>query len=175
MRKMLFSACISGALFAGGAISHALAADAPRAGMAGTFDPVEMHKQVCTDHFARDAGRVAYIEAKLSLTDSQRPLFDNWKQTVLDSAKSRESECLARRPPAAGDNGPSVLVRQARMAQRLQRRFAELTTEQPSLSALYASLSPEQKQVFDRPAGGHGLHGGWRDHGPQGDAPDAAD
>jgi len=60
-------------------------------------------------------------------------------------------------------HGHSVIERQARMQQRLQSRLADLTAEQPSLKALYDSLSPEQKQVFDRgdhtEPGGHGPHG----------------
>lgn len=170
LRKILLSACVSGALFGTGAISHALAADHPRGDMAGKMDFAEMHKQMCTDRYAHNAGRVAYIEAKLSLTDSQRPLFDGWKQTVLGSAKSRETECLARQPHM--DGGQSILDRQARMQDMLQHRLADLTAEQPSLKALYDSLSPEQKQVFDHgnrmgPGGPHG-HGGWHDHSPRG-------
>jgi hypothetical protein len=52
--------------------------------------------------------------------------------------------------------------------------LSDLTAEQPSLKALYDALSPEQKQVFDRPGpmghDGHGPHGhgGWHGHGPAG-------
>ena len=48
--------------------------------------------------------------------------------------------------------------------------FADLTAEQPSLKALYDSLSPEQRQVFDRGdrMGGPQGHGGWHHHGPDG-------
>lgn len=179
LRKLLLGAGISGALFATGAISHALAADHPRGEMAGNFDPAAWHKQMCTDRYAHNVGRVAYIEAKLSLTDSQRPLFDGWKQTVLGSAKARESTCLASQPHMGERHDRSVIERQARMQQRLQSRLADLTAEQPSLKALYDSLSAEQKQVFDRGnrmgPGGRGPHGhgGWHNHGPQG-GPDKA-
>ena len=172
LRKILLSAAVSGALFATGAIGHALAADHQRSEMAGKPDPAAWHKQMCTDRYAQNAGRVAYIEAKLSLTDSQRPLFDGWKQTVLGSAKSRENECLAHQPDMDDQHGHSVLERQARMQQMLQHRLADLSAEQPSLKALYDSLSPEQKQVFDHGdemgPRGHGPHGrgGWHDHGP---------
>lgn len=172
LRKIFLSACMSGAIFAGGAASHALAADHPRE-MAGKMDMADWHKQMCTDRYAHNVGRVAYIEAKLSLNDTQRPLFDGWKQTVLGSAKARESSCLARQPHM-GEHGHSVLERQARMQDRLQHRLADLTAEQPSLKALYDSLSPEQKQVFDRGdrmgTGGHGPqgHGGWHDRSPHG-------
>ena len=177
LRKILLSACVSGAMFAGGAASHALAADRPHE-MAGKMDMAGWHKQMCTDRYAHNVGRVAYIEAKLSLNDTQRPLFDGWKQTVLGSAKSRESACLARQPHMGGMHGHSILERQARMQEMLRNRLADLTAEQPSLKALYDSLSPEQRRVFDhgnRMDGPQG-HGGWHNHGPHGaDAPDKAD
>jgi hypothetical protein len=162
-------------LIATGAAAFAADADGPQAHrhMAGNFNPAAWHKQMCTDRYARNVGRVAYIETKLSLTDTQRPLFDGWKQTVLGSAKSRESECLARQPYMGERHGHSVIERQARMQQRLQHRLADLTAEQPSLKTLYDSLSPEQKQVFDRQGpmgqGGHGPHGhgGWHKRGAQ--------
>jgi len=178
LRKILLSACVSSAMFAVGAASHALAADHPRE-MAGKIDSADWHKQMCTDHYAHNVGRVAYIEAKLSLNDTQRPLFDGWKQTVLGSAKSRESSCLAREPHMGEQHDHNVIERQARMQDMLQHRLADLTAEQPSLKALYDSLSPEQKQVFDlgdRMGPGHGPqgHGGWHNHGAH-SAPDKAE
>ena len=169
LRKILLSAAVSGALFATGAIGHALAADHQRSEMAGKPDPAAWHKQMCTDRYAHNAGRIAFIEPKPSLTDSQRPLFDSWKQTVLGSAKAQENECLARRSQMAHHN---ILERQAHMMQRLQHRMADMTAERPSLQALYNALSPEQKKAFERPnqmgAGEHGPHGNWHDHGPDG-------
>ncbi|MGN6516049.1 MAG: Spy/CpxP family protein refolding chaperone [Rhizomicrobium sp.] len=169
---------MSGALFAGGAATHVLAADRPHDRAAENVDPVAWHKQMCVDRYARNAGRVAYIEARLSLTDNQRPLFDNWKKTVLGSANAHESECLARQPHMGEMHGHSILERQARMRQMMQRRLADLTAEQPSLKGLYDSLSPEQRLVLDhggamamRAGGPHG-HGDWRAHGPRDGGPD---
>lgn len=175
LRKILLNACVSGALFAMG--SHALAADGSRGDMPRTFDRVAMHKQMCTDRFAHNAGRIAYIEAKLSLTDNQRPVFETWKQAVLSSAKAQQDKCLARQDHMGQHN---ILERQARMMQRLQSRMADMTAERPSLEALYNALSPEQKQVFDlgnrMGPGGHRPqeHGGWHDHGPHGAPSDKA-
>jgi hypothetical protein len=174
LRKTLIGACMTGALLAGGATAYAAGADGPQPHrhMAGNFDHVAWHKQMCTDRYARNVGRVAYVGAKLSLTDAQRPLFDGWKQAVLGSAKSRESECLARQPKMGERHGHTVLERQARMQKHLQQRLSEMTAEQPSLKALYDSLSADQKQVFDRRGpmghGGHDRHGhgGWHKHGP---------
>ena len=54
-RKILLSACVSGAMFAGGTASHALAADHPRE-MAGKMDMAAWHKRMCTDRYARNVG-----------------------------------------------------------------------------------------------------------------------
>jgi len=94
--KTLIRACVSSALFAIGAATHVLAANRPQRFAAGNFDPADWHKQMCTDRYAHNVSRVAYIEAKLSLNDTQQPLFDGWRQTLLGSAKARESACLAR-------------------------------------------------------------------------------
>src|SRR5215469_3489461 len=57
----------------------------------------QWHEQMCSDMYARRAGEMAYLEAKLSLTDSQRPLFQSWKDVVLSDAKTRSGECTARK------------------------------------------------------------------------------
>jgi len=161
---------MSGVIFAGGAASHALAADHSHE-MVGKLDRAAWHKQMCTDRYAHDVSRVAYIEATLSLSATQRSLFDGWKQTVLDSAKSRESACLARQPQMSAMHAHGILERQAHMQDILQHRLADLTAQKPSLKTLYESLSPEQRQILDRGDRigkvGHGPHGrhGW--YGPR--------
>ena len=166
---MTFSKKTIGALVGGVLLATGAQAADGVSGAMKNLDPEAWHKQMCTDRYADSAGRMAYIEAKLSLTDSQRPLFDSWKQTVLGSAKAQENECLARRSQMAHHN---ILERQAHMMQRLQHRMADMTAERPSLQALYNALSPEQKKAFERPnqmgAGEHGPHGNWHDHGPDG-------
>ena len=179
LRKVLIGSSVSAILFAAGAITHVLAAEDPHDGkrpVAMNVDPAQWHKQMCTDHFARDVGRMAYIETKLSLNDSQRPLFDSWKQTVLGSAKTHEGDCLSHQARMDGEmHGHNIIERESRMQTMLQTRLAELNAEMPSLKALYDSLTPEQKIVFDHggPMGhheGHGMrgHGGWHGHGGQG-------
>lgn len=178
IRNLLVGACIGSALFVAGASADVLAADRSHGQMAQNFDPVAWHKQMCVDRYARNAGRVAYVEARLSLTDSQRPLFDSWKQTVLGSAKSRENECLARQPHMGDMHRRNILERQARMQQMMQSRLADLTAEQPSLKTLYDSLSPEQKLVLDHGGpmgmhhGGQHGHGDWHARGPHDGGPD---
>jgi len=173
-RKFLLRACASGALTVGGLFGHSFAADAPRDTMPVKFDAASFHKQFCADHYARHVGRMAYLEAKLSLNETQRPLFESWKESVLSSARAHESTCLAHQPDFMHRHAHGFLERQAHMKERLQTRLADITAQEPSLKALYDSLTPDQKQVFDQ-AGMEGHMGrgrmgppAWHDHGPHG-------
>ena len=133
------------------------------------------HTQRCNDLYARKAGRLAYLQAALSITDAQRGAFDQWRDAELGAAKERSEACLAHAP---GENHEhDALARNARMEKMLETKLAELKTERPALEALYSSLSPDQKKIFDRSEHGfghrHGHHMGGRfgghgmDHGQQ--------
>jgi LTXXQ motif family protein len=110
-------------------------------------------EQVCKDLYAHEVGKLAFLEAKLSLTANQAPLFARWKQASLDIAKQREGDCAAghqRRPEARGP-GLSVVDRLALEENLLKKRLADIQAERPALTAFYNSLTPEQKEEF-----GHG-------------------
>jgi hypothetical protein len=129
--------------------------------------PAEMaawHAQICNDHYARAAGQLAFVEAKLDITGAQRPLFDHWRDAVLQNAQAHKSECLAH-SFTPGEHH-SVLERTAMMEKRLEGRLAALQAQQPALEALYQSLSPQQKAEFDESHHGfrHG-HDGHDGHG----------
>lgn len=146
-------------------------------------------EQVCKFLYARKAGELAFLEAKLSLSANQAPLFTRWKQASLDVAKQHESDCSARQRPAeARGKRLSVVDRLALEEDLLKRRLSDIQTERPALSALYAALTPVQKQEFgqdglrrmagrmhmmlgmmDRPHPGMGP--GPMDHGPMGRGP----
>ena len=136
------------------------------------------HQEMCADRYARDVGRFAYLETRLALADAQRPAFDNWKSAVLASAKSKEDICSARTKHP--DQPSTILDRETHERMMLKARLSALETELPALQALYQTLSPEQKLVFDRPMMGedrHGRHGGhhdWRGHAPSRGGPPAA-
>ncbi|MBA2589204.1 MAG: Spy/CpxP family protein refolding chaperone [Alphaproteobacteria bacterium] len=141
--------------------------------------------QMCQTMYAHKVGELAFLEAKLSLTATQEPLFARWKQTSLDIAKRHESDCSSseRREPGRRRDMMARLDMQETM---LKRRLADIGAERPSLGALYAALNPEQKQELGhagmRGMGGrmsmmgrhHGMgHGpmGPTGRGPMGEAP----
>jgi LTXXQ motif family protein len=140
----------------------ATAAIAQTAGTAGTgpvtkgfeqHDPVARMKSMCIDHFARSAGRLAYLEARLQLTGDQQPLWDKWRQSVAAGAEKERNDCLADLP-AAGQR-PTALDRDSHMEKMLATKVATLEAARPALEALYNSLTPEQRVAFDRPMHGH--------------------
>lgn len=145
--------------------------------------------QVCKFLYARKAGELAFLEAKLSLSANQTPLFARWKQISLDVARQHENDCSGRRrPKEARGNRLSVVDRLVLEENLLKRRLSDIQTERPALSALYAALTQAQKQEFgqddrgrmagrmhmmlgmmDRPHPGMGP--GPMDHGPMGRGP----
>ncbi|MGC9954138.1 MAG: Spy/CpxP family protein refolding chaperone [Rhizomicrobium sp.] len=158
--------------------SAAMAQDAPKAPpapIAGQMghghwhmnraDMEKFHAQMCTDHYARAVGKLAYLETKLALTDTQKPLFERWKRVSLSSAKALSDECGTMTPPA---EGASIVDRLKLHEKMMKARLADLDAQMPALEALVASLSDEQKRVFDHhgmfeEGGMHGM-GGMMEH-----------
>ena len=74
----------------------------------------QRREQICKDLYARKAGELAFLEAKLSLNAKQAPLFARWKQASLDVAKQHESDCATHeRQAGARDHRPTVVDRLA--------------------------------------------------------------
>src|SRR5208337_4308756 len=44
-------------------------------------DPGAWHQHFCTERYARKAAHLAYLEAKLNLTEQQKPNWGKWRQT----------------------------------------------------------------------------------------------
>jgi LTXXQ motif family protein len=152
-------------------------------------DVMMARAQICKDLYARKAGELAFLEAKLSLTARQAPLFAHWKQASLDVAKQREGACAApeHRLGARGHRA-NVVDRMSMEEDLLKKRLADIQAERPALTAFYESLTPAQKEEFgpgdmrrmagrmrmmlgmmDRPHPGMGP--GPMEHGPMGEAP----
>lgn len=152
---------------------------APRAEGGAPLEPRETmaeprREQVCNFLYARKAGELAFLEARLSLSANQAPLFARWKQTSLDVAKQHQSDCAGRKHPAATRGKRlSVVDRLALEEDLLKRRLSDIQAERPALAALYTSLTPTQKQQFGqnerhRMAGRMHMMLGMMDHPHQG-------
>jgi hypothetical protein len=108
--------------------------------------------QFCQDMYARKAGEMAFLEAKLQLNASQQPLFARWRSISLDVAKRHEGECSGRMQKARTGQRPDMMQRLDREEDMLKTRLADIQTERPALNALYSALNPTQKQEFARAA-----------------------
>jgi hypothetical protein len=108
--------------------------------------------EMCKEMYAGKVGELAFLEAKLSLSANQAPLFAHWKEASLDIAKRRETDCTSddRRANLRGQH-PSVVERLALEEDLLKKRLADIQAERPALAAFYDSLTPAQKEEF-----GHG-------------------
>jgi len=115
-------------------------------------------EEFCRERYARRAGALAYVEAKLDLTDAQRPLWDKYQQASLDVAQKLRQSCLANAGTHWWDL--SMLDRRQRIEQLLKGRLDGLQQTDPPLQALYQALTPEQRKIMDHPRPRH--DGGWR-------------
>lgn len=152
----------------------------PHMGMPSVTDRATRMKQMCEDRYAREVGRLAYIETRLNLTQAQQPLFARWKEARLGIAKRRSDDCSQRaasRPSATS----SLIDRLSREEDRLKQRIADIDAERPSLTALYNALTPQQRQALlprrrmmgpimtrDRMMGGGAMRNGMMNRGMMG-------
>ena len=125
-------------------------------------DPGAWHQNFCTERYAMKAAHLAYLEAKLNLTDQQKPAWAKWWQTKIDAAEKRRTACLQR--DWSRDEHETALDREARVEKWLTARLQELQASRPALQALYDLLSPEQKALFDQASR-------WRRHHRRGEGP----
>jgi hypothetical protein len=106
-------------------------------------------KQICTERYAREAGFLAYIGAKLDLTAQQQPLWDKYHQAMLDSFGKLRDVCVTNK--SARHWSLTALERRDRMDRTLSAKLDALHATRPALEALYQSLSPEQRALLDHP------------------------
>jgi len=104
-------------------------------------------KQMCEDRYAREAGRLAYLEARLNLTQSEQPLFARWKGVKLDVAKKRAADC-GQNVSRLDRRAATPVERMSREQDMLKKRLADLDAERPALAALYDALTPKQREAF---------------------------
>jgi hypothetical protein len=121
-------------------------------------DPAAFHKEMCTEHYAREAAHLGYLQAMLGLTDQQQAGWNKYRQAVLDQGSKERAACREMAPKQNGK--PTVLERQAHLEKMLGLELQSLQATRPPLEALYESLTAEQKVVLDRNAFEHGHHGG---------------
>lgn len=120
----------------------------------------------------RIEARLAYIKTALKISDAQNAQWESFASVLRKQAKDRDQRMesfRAKRAQAAPGARPerpqfSAIDRmefmQKRMAERSQRLSEVITAAKP----LYATLSPEQKQVADEMLSRQGRGGHHRGH-----------
>jgi LTXXQ motif family protein len=101
----------------------------------------------CEERLARRAAMRAYTEAKLNLTAEQRPLWDKVQSAAQAEEQKERQLCFGLKP---GDE-TTMLDRLDRMQQFLSTRLEGVQAAKPSVEALYQTLAPDQRAIFDHP------------------------
>lgn len=113
--------------------------------------PPMAREQMCKESYAREAGFLAYLGAKLELTGPEQPLWDTYHQAMLVGAAKLRQSCLD--DTSSPQSSPTALERRDRIEKSLTARLDFWRATRPPLEALYQSLSPEQRALLDHPRG----------------------
>ena len=106
-------------------------------------------QQRCEGGIARRAAHAAYVESLLNLTPDQRPLAAK-VEAAMQGAADKEHQLCASLPTDA--KAPTTVIdRLNRHEQMMQARLDGMKQVQPALQALYATLTPQQKEILDHP------------------------
>jgi hypothetical protein len=139
-----------------------LAQAAPPAAAGRTFSP----KAMCQDMVARRVGNRAYLKARLELKPEQMTAWNAFEKASDAASAKSNVRCAAL--PAEMKERPSYVDRLSMEEDAMKARVATIEAVKPTLVALYAVLSPEQKAVLDQPRGRMmGAKGRMGGHGPR--------
>jgi hypothetical protein len=118
-----------------------------------TFSPRDM----CQEKTARRIGNRAYLKARLDLKPEQMAAWNTFEKAA-DAANAKDMTFCSTLPTEI--KTPSNFADRFSMREGFIKQRAEtLEAVKPSLLALYAALTPEQKAIMDGPVrGGHFGH-----------------
>ncbi|PWC51201.1 Spy/CpxP family protein refolding chaperone [Azospirillum melinis] len=168
-RALLTSALLVAGL---GVAVPVFAQGGPQPGGPGPAGGPDRHfARMCEDQEARLAGKLAYAEKKLNITEQQRAAWTKFADAARSSLKPTQDLCVKFKdapPPAA------LPQRLERAEQMMQAHLQQVQTVRPALTDLYAQLTPDQQKQADRmlnpgPGGMGGHHMGPHHGGPMGD------
>jgi hypothetical protein len=133
----------------------------PAAGRERRERPAFNPKALCLDRVARRAGNRTYLKIKLDLKPDQTAAWDAFAK-ASDAADVKDTaRCNAL--PSEMKERPSYVDRLGMEEAYMKARVERIEAVKPSLTALYNTLSPEQKASLDRPRPMGGMMG--RHHG----------
>jgi protein CpxP len=129
----------------------------PKAEQRRAFNP----RNMCFERTARKIGARAYLKARLDLKPEQLTAWNAYEKAADDVSAKNKVRCASL--PTEMKERPKFNDRLNMRETMMKTRLEQLEAVKPSLTALYAALTPEQQALFDRPMmGDH--HRPWR-HG----------
>jgi hypothetical protein len=123
-----------------------------------TFSP----RKMCLNQNARRVGQRAYMKERLELKPEQMALWTAFEKASDDASAKQKATCATL--PAEIKGPVSLTDRMGMQETFMKSRLERLQAVKPSLTALYASLTPEQREVLDRSGGRRGGRGGHHRH-----------
>lgn len=150
----------------------------------GAGGPDRHFARMCEDQEARLAGKLAYAEKKLNITEQQRAAWTKFADAARSSLKPTQELCVKFKDQPRPATLPQRLER---VEQMMQAHLQQIQTVRPALTDLYGQLTPDQQKQADRMlnqgpggmggrmGGHHGGHmgghmggpGGWDHDGPR--------
>lgn len=113
------------------------------------FNPLT---HMCQDVDARHAAKLAYAEAKLKLTDAQKPGFKKLSDTLAAAHEPMRKLCADQ----AGKDVPTQLpARLESMQKMMEARTESMRRAIPAIKEFYGQLTPEQQKTADTMMAGH--------------------
>lgn len=122
----------------------------------GAERPAFSPKDMCAEQVARRIGNRAYLKSRLDLKPEQMPLWNTFEKAADEASAKDKARCASL--PAEVKTPMTYMDRMNMREDMMKARIASLDATKPSLQALYTSLTPEQKALFDKPRGMGGMH-----------------
>jgi LTXXQ motif family protein len=117
-------------------------------------------RKMCEVQSARRIGMRAFLKARLDLKPEQMAAWNTYEKAADDVSVKDKARCASL--PIELKDRPNFADRFTMRETFMKSRLESIEAVKPSLLALYAQLSPEQKELFDHPKmgqHGHRRHG----------------
>jgi hypothetical protein len=115
-------------------------------------------KSMCLDMAARRIGDRAYLKARLELRPDQMAAWNTFEKAADEASAKSMARCQTL--PTEMKERPTYLERLTMEEDVMKARIATIEAVKPSLTALVAVMTPEQKALLDRPRPGFDHHRG---------------
>ncbi len=177
-RKYLMAGLIAGMALAGGVAAIAQPAPKPESGPQPDRRQAMMQR-VCAEMPARLAGRLAYTEVRIGITEQQKSAWQTFTQEARAALQPMQRQCTERAATTRPTTPPDAVTQLVQRERSLTAMLETTKGMREAVEKLTPSLTDDQKkQVAEivarigRGFGEHRMHGHrmhGHGHGPAGD------